>query len=399
MVAYLDHAASTPVRPEAAKAFTDALEHAGNPSSVHRHGQAARALVEDAREYLATVLGCQPVEVVFTSGGTESINLALIGLFRAAVEKDAKRNRIVLPEAEHHATLDTALWLQEHEGAVLEWVPVDTLGRIDLKEYQETLERAGKAVALTTMLWANNEVGTIQPVAEVAALAAEHGVPLHIDAVSAFGHIPINFAQLRTESGATGNAGLVALSISGHKFGSVPGVGALVVSREAQLEPLIHGGGQQRGLRSGTLDAPAISSMAIAALVTDKAFAQESQRLTEIRDATIARIQELVPDAVLSGDSVNRLDNNVNFTFPGCQSDSLLFLLDAMGVSVSTGSACQAGVAQPSHVLLAMGHDERGASSALRISLGHTTTQAELDEFFAALPEAVQRARMAGTTI
>lgn len=399
MVAYLDHAASTPVRPEAAKAFTDALEHAGNPSSVHRHGQAARALVEDAREYLATVLGCQPIEVVFSSGGTESINLALIGLFRAAVEKDAKRNRIVLPEAEHHATLDTALWLQEHEGAVLEWVPVDKLGRIDLKEYQETLERAGKAVALTTMLWANNEVGTIQPVAEVAALAAEYGIPLHIDAVSAFGHIPINFAQLRTESGATGNAGLVALSISGHKFGSVPGVGALVVSREAHLEPLIHGGGQQRGLRSGTLDAPAISSMAIAALVTDKAFAQETQRLTELRDATIARIQELVPDAVLSGDPLDRLDNNVNFTFPGCQSDSLLFLLDAMGVSVSTGSACQAGVAQPSHVLLAMGHDERGASSALRISLGHTTTQAELDEFFAALPEAVQRARIAGTTI
>ena len=399
MVAYLDHAASTPVRPEATKAFTDALVHAGNPSSVHRHGQAARALVEDAREYLATVLGCQPIEVIFTSGGTESINLALVGLFRAAVEKDAKRNRIVVPEAEHHATLDTVLWLQEHEGAVLEWIPVDAQGRIDVVELQDTLERAGKAVALVSMLWANNEVGTIQPVTEIAALAAAHQVPLHIDAVSAFGHIPINFAQIRTESGATGNAGLVALSISGHKFGSVPGVGALVVSREAQLEPLIHGGGQQRGLRSGTLDAPAISSMAIAALVTDKAFEQEHARLLSLRDATIAKIQALVPGAVLSGDPQNRLDNNVNFTFPGCQSDSLLFLLDAMGVSVSTGSACQAGVAQPSHVLLAMGHDERGASSALRISLGHTTTQEELDEFLAALPEAVERARKAGTTV
>ena len=399
MVAYLDHAASTPVRPEAAKAFTDALAHAGNPSSVHRHGQAARALVEDAREYLATVLGSQPIEVIFTSGGTESINLALVGLFRAAVEKDAKRNRIVVPEAEHHATLDTVLWLQEHEGAVLEWIPVDKLGRIDVTELSDTLERAGKSVALVTMLWANNEVGTIQPVAEIAALAAEHHVPLHIDAVSAFGHIPVNFAQIRTDSGAQGNAGLVALSISGHKFGSVPGVGALVVSREAQLEPLIHGGGQQRGLRSGTLDAPAISSMAIAALVTDKAFENEHARLISLRDATIAKIQELVPDAVLSGDPDNRLDNNVNFTFPGCQSDSLLFLLDAMGVSVSTGSACQAGVAQPSHVLLAMGHDERGASSALRISLGHTTAQEELDEFFAALPEAVERARKAGTTV
>lgn len=399
MVAYLDHAASTPVRPEAAQAFTEALAHAGNPSSVHRHGQAARALVEDAREYLATVLGCQPIEVIFTSGGTESINLALVGLFRAAVEKDAKRNRIVVPEAEHHATLDTVLWLQEHEGAVLEWIPVDAEGRIDVVELQDTLERAGKAVALVSMLWANNEVGTIQPVAEIAALAAEYKVPLHIDAVSAFGHIPINFAQIRTESGATGNAGLVALSISGHKFGSVPGVGALVVSREALLEPLIHGGGQQRGLRSGTLDAPAISSMAIAALVTDKAFEQEHARLLSLRNDTIAKIKTLVPDAVLSGDPQNRLDNNVNFTFPGCQSDSLLFLLDAMGVSVSTGSACQAGVAQPSHVLLAMGHDERGASSALRISLGHTTTQDELDEFLAALPEAVERALQAGTTV
>lgn len=397
-MAYLDHAASTPVRPEAAQAFTDALELAGNPSSVHRHGQAARALVEDAREYLATVLGCEPIEIIFTSGGTESINLALVGLFRAAVEKDAKRNRIIVPEAEHHATLDTVLWLQEHEGAVLEWIPVDHYGRINLGELQDTFERAGNAVALATLLWANNEVGTIQPVKEVAALAAAHKVPLHIDAVSAFGHIPINFAQLREDTAAEGATGLVAMSLSGHKFGSVPGVGLLIASRHALLEPLIHGGGQQRGLRSGTLDAPAISSMAIAALMTDKGFAEQTSRLHALRDHTIERIQELVPEAVLSGDRDNRLDNNINFTFPGCQSDSLLFLLDAMGVSVSTGSACQAGVAQPSHVLLAMGYDEKGASSAIRISLGHSTTEDELEEFFTALPEAYERARKAGTT-
>jgi cysteine desulfurase len=397
-MAYLDHAASTPVRPEAAQAFTDALELAGNPSSVHRHGQAARAIVEDAREYLATVLGCEPIEIIFTSGGTESINLALVGLFRAAVEKDAKRNRIIVPEAEHHATLDTVLWLQEHEGAVLEWIPVDHYGRINLGELQDTLERAGNAVALATLLWANNEVGTIQPVKEVAALAAAHKVPLHIDAVSAFGHIPINFAQLREDTAAEGATGLVAMSLSGHKFGSVPGVGLLIASRHALLEPLIHGGGQQRGLRSGTLDAPAISSMAIAALMTDKGFTEQTSRLHALRDHTIERIQELVPEAVLSGDRDNRLDNNINFTFPGCQSDSLLFLLDAMGVSVSTGSACQAGVAQPSHVLLAMGYDEKGASSAIRISLGHSTTEDELEEFFTALPEAYERARKAGTT-
>jgi cysteine desulfurase len=365
---------------------------------VHRHGQAARAQVEEAREYLATVLGCEPIEVIFTSGGTESINLAIVGLYRAAVEANPVRRRILVPEAEHHATLDTVLWLEQHEGAVIEWIPVDEYGRIRLKALEENLERDPSSLALVTLLWANNEVGTIQPIAEVAALAATHRIPLHIDAVSAVGHVSFNFAELRTASGAIGNTGLVALSISGHKFGSVPGVGALVVSRQAQLEPLIHGGGQQRGLRSGTLDAPAIVSMSTAALMVDKTHLSEHSRLTALRDATIVRIQELIPDALLSGDPANRLDNNVNFTFPGCQSDSLLFLLDAHGVSVSTGSACQAGVAQPSHVLLAMGHDERGASSALRITLGHTTTQAELDEFLAALPEAVDRARRAGTT-
>ncbi|MDH6532719.1 cysteine desulfurase [Aurantimicrobium minutum] len=398
MVAYLDHAASTPVRPEALAAYTAALAHAGNPSSVHRHGQTARAQVEEAREHLASVLGCEPIEVIFTSGGTESINLAIVGLYRAAVESNPARNRIVVPEAEHHATLDTVLWLQQHEGAVIDWIPVDEHGRIRMDALEATVQREPHTIALVTLLWANNEVGTIQPIDEVAALAAEHLVPLHIDAVSAFGHVSLNFAQLRTESGAVGGSGLVALSISGHKFGSVPGVGALVVSRQAHLEPLIHGGGQQRGLRSGTLDAPAIVSMSTAALVVQKTHEVEHSRLSALRDATILRIQELIPEAVLSGDRATRLDNNVNFTFPGCQSDSLLFLLDAHGVSVSTGSACQAGVAQPSHVLLAMGHDERGASSALRITLGHTTTQAEIDEFLAALPEAVDRARRAGTT-
>lgn len=398
MVAYLDHAASTPVRPEALAAYTEALAHAGNPSSVHRHGQAARAQVEEARESLATVLGCEPIEVIFTSGGTESINLAVVGFYRSAVENDPTRNRIIVPEAEHHATLDTVLWLEQHEGAVIDWIPVDHLGRLRVDALQATLERDPSTIALVTLLWANNEVGTIQPIAEVAALAATHHVPLHIDAVSAFSHVPLDFAQLRADSGAEGNSGLVALSLSGHKFGSVPGVGALLVSRHAQLEPLIHGGGQQRGLRSGTLDAPAIVSMATAARAAENTHEMEQARLTALRDATIARIQELIPNAVLSGDPLTRLDNNVNFTFPGCQSDSLLFLLDAQGVSVSTGSACQAGVAQPSHVLLAMGHDERGASSALRITLGHTTTPAELDEFLAALPEAVDRARRAGTT-
>ena len=216
--------------------------------------------------------------------------------------------------------------------------------------------------------------------------------------MAACGHETINFSQLRSSSGATGDAGLVALSISGHKFGSVPGVGALIVSRQAQLLPLIHGGGQQRGLRSGTMDAPAIASLAVALNDTAAHQHQEELRLEALRNKTIAGIRAIVPDAVLSGDSTNRLSHNVNFTFPGCQSDSLLFLLDAQGISVSTGSACQAGVAEPSHVLLAMGHDERGATSALRITLGHTTTEDDIDALLAALPDAVERARRAGIT-
>ena len=396
MSAYLDYAASTPVLPIAAEAFSVALAQAGNPSSVHRHGQAARAVVETAREQLAAALGCDPIEVVFTSGGTESVNLALVGLFRAAVERDAQRNRIIVPEGEHHATLDTVLWLQNHEGAVLEWIPVDEQGLISVEDLSHTLHRAGSSVALVTALWANNEVGTIQPIAQIAALAEEHRVPLHLDAVAAFGHDLINFTALRGD--ASGSTGLVALSVSGHKIGAVPGVGALVVAREAGLEPLIHGGGQERGLRSGTLDAPAIASFGAAVEAMSAVQGTEHVRLTTLRNQVIARVRELVPAAVLRGSEDARLNNNVNFTFPGCQSDSLLFLLDEAGVSVSTGSACQAGVAQPSHVLLAMGLDEAGASSALRITIGHSTTQADLDAFYAALPEAHQRAFAAGRT-
>lgn len=396
MAIYLDYAASTPVRASAQRAFGHALSQPGNPNSVHRHGQQARNVVETSREQLAAALQCDPIELVFTSGGTESVNLAIVGLFRAAIEKDARRNRIVVPEAEHHATLDTVLWLQNHEGAVIEWVAVDADARVSPSTIDEVLHRAGNQVALITMLWANNEVGTIQPVAEVATLAAAHHVPLHVDAVAAFGHVEIDISHLR--SGAAENSGLVALSISGHKIGAVPGVGALFVARGSQLLPLIHGGGQERGLRSGTLDAPAIASFGAAAQEMAASWEVESLRLSALRDDLAARILQAVPDAVLRGDASTRLDNNVNVTFPGCQSDSLLFLLDEQGISVSTGSACQAGVAQPSHVLLAMGLDEAGASSALRMTLGWGTTAADIDRLVEVLPGAYDKALAAGRT-
>lgn len=384
------------MRPVAQSAFVNALTQPGNPSSVHRHGQQARNVVETAREQLALTVNCDPIELIFTSGGTESVNLGIVGLYRAAVEKDAARNRIVVPEGEHHATLDTVEWLQKHEGAVIEWVTVDADARISAADIDDVLHRAGNQVALITMLWANNEVGTLQPVAEVAALAASHRVPLHVDAVGAYGHVDIDIATLR--AGAAEDSGLVALSISGHKIGSVPGVGALYVARSSQVLPLIHGGGQERGLRSGTLDAPAIASFGAAALEVNEKRAAESRRLTALRDDLATRIRSAVPQAVLRGDPTNRLDNNVNVTFPGCQSDSLLFLLDAQGVSVSTGSACQAGVAQPSHVLLAMGLDEAGASSALRMTLGWASTQADVDRLIDVLPEAYAKALAAGRT-
>ena len=416
MSVYLDHAASTPLRASARAAMIKALDAIGNPSSVHRHGQAARQIVEDAREALAASLGCDPIEVVLTSGGTESVNLAVTGLFRSRRDAEPARTRMVLPEGEHHATLDTVLWLEKHEGAVLDWIPLDSLGRVRLDLLTAALADSSD-IALVTMMWANNEVGTIAPVAEVAALCVDVGVPLHVDAIAAYGHEVVDFHGLRVATGsevaikksfdneadavaaaARATSGLVALSLSGHKIGAVSGVGAVVVSRKVSLSPLIHGGGQQRGLRSGTADAPAAASFAAAARESDRERETEVARLTVVRDATIARILNVIPGASLQGDPINRLDNNINITFPGCQSDSLLYLLDEKGVSVSTGSACQAGVTQASHVLLAMGHDTATASSALRITLGHTTTQDDLDALLAALPLAHSRAHAAGLT-
>ncbi|MCU1524673.1 MAG: cysteine desulfurase [Microbacteriaceae bacterium] len=377
MPIYLDHAATTPMLPEAIEAYTSALGIVGNPSSIHSQGQNAKRMLEEAREQVALSLGCDPIEVVFTSGGTESVNLAVKGLYWAR-NADAPRPRILVPRGEHHATIDTVEWLERYEGAILEWLPLDSLGRVSLDAVGAALATHDD-VALVTLLWANNEVGTIQPVASVVELAASHGVPVHADAVSAYRHLPIDFAS----------SGLAALSVSAHKIGGPLGIGALALSRAATVVPLIHGGGQQRDVRSGTQDAPAAISFGVAAQ-------HPAPRLSALRDRVIAGVQAAVPSAVLRGDPVDRLDNNAHFTFPGCEGDSLLFLLDAAGVSVSTGSACQAGIPEASHVLLAMGLGDTEARGALRITVGHTTTEAEVDAFLAVLPDAVARASRAG---
>jgi cysteine desulfurase len=377
MTVYLDHAATTPMHPAAIAAYTEALGAVGNPSSIHSAGQNAKRVLEEARERVAATLGCEPIEVVFTSGGTESVNLALKGLWWAR-QSDRPRPRLLVAAGEHHATVDTVEWLERYEGAVITWIPLDELGRIRLDALAEALA-AHDDVALVSLLWANNEVGTLQPVAQVAALAEAHGVPVHSDAVAAYGQVPIDFA----------GSGLAALSVSAHKIGGPIGIGALVLARTATVVPLIHGGGQQRQVRSGTQDAPAAVAFAVAA-------EQSHTDYEPLRDRVIAGVREAVPGAVLRGDPVERLPGNAHFTFEGCEGDSLLFLLDAAGVSVSTGSACQAGIPEPSHVLLAMGLTDDEARGALRITVGHTSTVADVDALLAALPDAVARAGRAG---
>jgi cysteine desulfurase len=382
LAVYLDHAATTPMLPEALAAYTAALGIVGNPSSIHSQGQNAKRMLEEARERVAASLGCDPIEVVFTSGGTESVNLAVKGLWwaRNDVGRAASRPRarILVPRGEHHATIDTVEWLERYEGAVVEWLPLDSQGRVRLDALAAALETHDD-IALLTLLWANNEVGTIQPIGAAVALAAAHGVPVHADAVSAYRHLPIDFAS----------TGLAALSVSAHKIGGPLGIGALVLSRAATVVPLIHGGGQQRDVRSGTQDAPAAIAFGVAAQ-------HPVSSLAALRDRLIAGVAAAVPSAVLRGDPAGRLDSNAHFTFPGCEGDSLLFLLDAAGVSVSTGSACQAGIPEPSHVLLAMGLTENEARGALRITVGQTTTPDDVDAFLAALPGAVARASRAG---
>jgi cysteine desulfurase len=397
MTVYLDHAATTPVSPGAIDAYLSAITSVGNPSSIHAAGQSAKRMLEEAREQVAATLGCDPIEVVFTSGGTESINLAVKGLYWQQNENGA-RKRILVPGGEHHATIDTVEWLERYEGAVIQWLPLDADGAVRLDALEAALAEDTHSIALVSTIWANNEVGTVQPVEEIAALTARAGVPLHIDAVSAYGHLPVDFGALRSASGNTAR-GLVALSVSAHKIGGPVGVGALVLSRRANIVPLIHGGGQQRQVRSGTQDVAAAVAFAYAAREATEALEVESKRLGQLRDHVIAGVRRAVPDAVLNGPepgSGNRLVSNVHFSFPGCEGDSLLFLLDAAGVAVSTGSACQAGIPEPSHVLRAMGRDEVASRGALRITLGRTSTVADVDAFLSALPAAYAQASTAG---
>jgi len=385
--AYVDHAATTPMVDEAVDAVLAAMRSTGNPSSLHASGRRARQLVEESRERVAAALGARPSEVVFTGGGTESDNLAVKGVFWARRASDPRRDRLVVSAVEHHAVLDTAEWLAQEEGGRVTLVPVDGAGRVTPAALRAALDADGgpDTVALVSVMWVNNEVGTVQPVRELAAIAHAHGIPLHTDAVQAVGQLPVDFDD----------SGVDALTITGHKYGGPTGVGALLARRDLGLVPLLHGGGQERDVRSGTLDAPAIAGLAAATVLAAREQPERAARLAALRDELVTRVAVAAPGAVLGGDPMRRLPGNAHLRFPGCEGDALLMLLDARGVECSTGSACSAGVARPSHVLLAMGHSEEEARSSLRFSLGWSSSASDVDAVVAAIGPAVDRARAA----
>ncbi|MEV8007416.1 cysteine desulfurase family protein [Streptomyces sp. CACIS-1.16CA] len=387
-MAYLDHAATTPMLPEAIGAMTAQLSVTGNASSLHAAGRRARRTVEESREALADSLGARPSEVVFTSGGTEADNLAVKGLYWSRRDADPRRTRVLAGPVEHHAVLDAVDWLAEHEGANVDYLPVDRHGRVHPEALREAILKNPDDIAMITVMWANNEIGTIMPVRELAAVAAEFGIPMHADAVQAFGQLEVDFAR----------SGLAAMTVSGHKIGGPFGIGALLLGRDHTPVPVLHGGGQERHVRSGTLDVPAVASFAVAGRLAAERREEFARRVGGLRDELVAAVRLAVPDAVLGGDPdpAGRLPANAHFSFPGCEGDSLLLLLDAQGIECSTGSACTAGIAQPSHVLLATGTDPDLARGTLRFSLGHTSTEDDVKALAEAIGPAVERARTAG---
>ena len=379
---YLDHAATTPMVPEAVEAMTRQLGRTGNASSLHGSGRAARKVVEEARESIAACVGAHPRELIFTSGGTESDNLAVKGGYWAQAARG--RTEVVASAVEHHAVLDSVAWLGQAVGATVHWLPVDATGRVGEADLDAVV---GPRTALVSLIWGNNEVGTLQPVRAAAARAAEHGALAHSDAVQAVGHVPVDFAA----------SGLDLLSFTAHKLGGPYGVGALLARRTLDLTALQHGGGQEREVRSGTLDVAAVAGFAAAVGVAVGNLEREQAEVRSLREELVAAVAAAAPDAVVLGPpaAADRLPGVVSVLFPGCSAEALLMLLDAAGIDCATGSACSAGVAQPSHVLLAMGLTETAARSVLRFSLAGRTTRRDLTALRQALPDAVDRARAA----
>ena len=385
---YFDYAATAPMRASAQSALTLHSGAVGNPSSLHSAGRAARAVVEQAREDLAGAVGCRPSEIVWTSGGTEADNAAIKGMYWARRNANPELTRVVTTAVEHPAVLDSVRWLAEHHGATAVILPTDDVGRVDMGALREEIDRHGHQIALISVMWANNEVGAVQPIREVVSAAAALQIPVHSDAVQALGNIQVDFHD----------SGVAMLSLSSHKHGGPVGVGALVARTDISLEPLTHGGGQERKLRSGTVNAAGYAAAAAAAQEAMGGWEEEHQRLSSLQRSLISEVMSHVPDAYLSGPDPGpeRLPGNVHFVFPGCAAEALMFVLDEHNIYASTGSACSAGVAQPSHVLQAMGRTAADAAATMRFSMGYQTTEQDLDALLSHLPAAVAKARRIG---
>ncbi len=370
MSVYLDHAATTPMFDAAIEAMNSSLRKLGNPSSLHTEGRSTRKDVEDARESIARAIGCQASEVIFTGSGTEANNAAIKGLFWHSDKKV-----ILISSIEHHAVLDPAHWLAEHEGAEIIEIPVSASGVIDLDFMKKVVAERASEIALISVMHSNNETGVIQPIADVVKIAGD--IPVHCDAVQSFTKVPLSFSEL----------GLFAMTISGHKVGGPLGIGALILRRAVEIPPLLHGGGQERDIRSGTLNAPSIVALAAAV----KANLYDAKKIEALRDSFETGVTALRPDAVINGKGAPRLPGISNITFPGTQSDSLLLLMDSEKVSCSTGAACTAGVHRPSHVLMAMGLTDVVSQSSLRFSFGSTNTQDDVAYALSVLPTVIER--------
>ncbi|MEI6120378.1 MAG: cysteine desulfurase family protein [Actinomycetes bacterium] len=376
MAIYLDHAATTPMLPAAIDAYARQMAQTGNASSLHAQGRAVRKAVEESRELIAKAAGCDASEIIFTASGTEANNLAIKGFFWS----NPSKKTIVVSAIEHHAVIDPVEWLKEHEGAKVIYAPVDNLGVLDLTALEKIVSEHRDDIAVIAIMHSNNEVGTIQPIADVVKIAGD--IPVHTDAVQSFGKIVFDFKAL----------GVTSATISAHKLGGPLGVAALILKRGLDITPLLHGGGQERDIRSSTVNAPGIVSFATAVDQALSNLRDNYSKMSSLQFQLREDILREVPDARINGWAQEILPNILNVTFPGTKNESLLVLLDMAGISASQGSACSAGVQRPSHVLLAMGLSEKEADSTVRFSLGHTSTQEDIDALCGVIADVVKRA-------
>ena len=381
MSIYFDHAATTPISDSALTALTNQAKKLGNASSLHSAGRSVRKDLEAAREEIAKAIDCAPSEVIFTATGTEANNLAIKGLYWKAIKEG--KNLIITSTFEHHAVMDPILWLAEHEGAKVIEIDVDKNGMVDLDKLKQVVIDNKDKISFISIMHSNNEVGTLQDIAQIVKVAGD--IPVHSDCVQSFGKVELSFKEL----------GLTAATISAHKIGGPLGVAALILKRGLDIEPILHGGGQERDIRSGTFNAPSILAFAAAATESASQFKERSVVVRKLKQSLIEAVNKNVPDAWINGDQTNSLPGIVSITFPRSDSEGLLLLLDSEGIACSTGSACSAGVQRPSHVLLAMGLSEDETTSTLRFSLSHSNTIAEIEKLGAVIASVVERSRAA----